>query len=123
MNPSSSGKTKYWAPKHGLHHGEVIVDRKVKVLVLQLNFQTVVSDLTGMDIANASLLDEGTAAAEAMLMLFNGRSRSQKKGDCKTFFVDPYLPEGDSKCSKALDLINNENYNPILVSVLENIFS
>jgi glycine dehydrogenase len=53
-----------------------------------LNFQTVVSDLTGMDIANASLLDEGTAAAEAMLMLYNTRSRDQKKSDCNTFFVD-----------------------------------
>ena len=48
-----------------------------------LNFQTMVSDLTGMDMANASLLDEGTAAAEAMTMM--GRL---VKGDSTTFFVD-----------------------------------
>jgi glycine dehydrogenase len=44
-----------------------------------LNYQTMVSELTGMEIANASLLDEGTAAAEAMILLFNNRSRKQKK--------------------------------------------
>ena len=44
-----------------------------------LNFQTMVCDLTAMEIANASLLDEATAAAEAMIMLYNTRSREQKK--------------------------------------------
>ena len=50
-----------------------------------LNFQTMVMDLTAMDIANASLLDEGTAAAEAMLMFFHTRSADKKNAN--TFFV------------------------------------
>ena len=52
-----------------------------------LNFQTMVMDLTSMEIANASLLDEGTAAAEAMAMLFGTRNRKQKKEGCNKFFV------------------------------------
>ncbi|HLV62288.1 aminomethyl-transferring glycine dehydrogenase [Galbibacter sp.] len=59
-----------------------------------LNFQTMVCDLTGMEIANASLLDEGTAAAEAMSMLFSVRSRDQKKNGSNKFFVsDLVLPQ------------------------------
>lgn len=52
-----------------------------------LNYQTLISDLTSMDLANASLLDEGTAAAEAMLMLYKSRSREQKKNDVNQFFI------------------------------------
>ncbi len=53
-----------------------------------LNYQTVITDLTGMELANASLLDESTAAAEAMTMLYDIRSRAQKKDEVLHFFVD-----------------------------------
>ncbi|HIP37497.1 MAG TPA: glycine dehydrogenase (aminomethyl-transferring) [Crocinitomix sp.] len=52
-----------------------------------LNFQTMVLDLTKMDIANASLLDEASAAAEVMIMFFNSRSRTQKKEGINKFFI------------------------------------
>ncbi len=51
-----------------------------------INFQTMVIELTGMEVANASLLDEGTAAAEAMSMLYSKRSRNKKESN--TFVVD-----------------------------------
>jgi glycine dehydrogenase len=53
-----------------------------------LNFQTVVSDLTGLPIANASLLDEGTAAAEAMIMFFNQKNKDHDHVSVPRFFVD-----------------------------------
>lgn len=59
-----------------------------------LNFQTTVIELTGMEIANASLLDEGTAAAEAMALLFDVRTRDQKKNNTNKFFVsEEILPQ------------------------------
>lgn len=53
-----------------------------------LNFQTLVSDLTGLPIANASLLDEGTAAAEAMTMFFNQLNKNINQVTRPKFFVD-----------------------------------
>ncbi len=53
-----------------------------------LNFQTMICDLTKMEIANASLLDEGTSAAEAMIMMYNNRSKDQKSQNLDRFFVD-----------------------------------
>ncbi len=53
-----------------------------------LNFQTVVSDLTGLPLANASLLDEGTAAAEAMIMFFNLKNKDHDHVTVPKFFVD-----------------------------------
>jgi glycine dehydrogenase len=59
-----------------------------------LNFQTTVIELTGMEIANASLLDESTAAAEAMALLFDVRTRDQKKNNANKFFVsEEILPQ------------------------------
>ena len=52
-----------------------------------LNFQTMVVELTGMEIANASLLDEATSAAEAMIMFWNSRSRNDIKEGKNKFFI------------------------------------
>lgn len=51
-----------------------------------INFQTTISDLTGMELANASLLDEGTAAAEALSMLY-GQRKGKKRKEADVFFV------------------------------------
>ena len=56
-----------------------------------LNFQTVVSDLTAMPLANCSLLDEATAAAEAAAMMFALRSRDQQKKGANVLFVDEHI--------------------------------
>ncbi len=76
-----------------------------------LNFQTMVIDLTGMEIANASLLDESTAAAEAMGMLFAVRTREQKKDNVNKFFVsDLVLPQ-------TIDLLETRA-NPIGIELI-----
>lgn len=53
-----------------------------------LNFQTVISDLTALPLANCSLLDEATAAAEAATMMYGMRSRAQQKAQANVLFVD-----------------------------------
>jgi glycine dehydrogenase len=71
-----------------------------------LNFQTMVVELTGMEIANASLLDEATAAAEAMIMFWNSRSRSDvKEGKNKFFIAETCFPQTiDVVTGRALNL-------------------
>ena len=53
-----------------------------------MNFQTVISDLTAMPLANCSLLDESTAAAEAATMMYGLRTRDQQKSGANVLFVD-----------------------------------
>ncbi|MCF6182092.1 aminomethyl-transferring glycine dehydrogenase [Lutibacter sp.] len=84
-----------------------------------LNYQTIVSDLTGLPLANSSLLDEGTAAAEAMIMLFNTRNRDQKKMEVNKFFVsEELLPQTISVLKTrsnpfGIELVigNHQNFN------------
>lgn len=56
-----------------------------------LNYQTLITNLTGFQIANASLLDESTAAAEAMNMFFSNRTKDQKKANANQFFVSDWV--------------------------------
>lgn len=59
-----------------------------------LNFQTAIADLTGMELTNASLLDESTAAAEAMALLFAVREKEKKQSNASKFFVsEEILPQ------------------------------
>jgi glycine dehydrogenase len=84
-----------------------------------LNFQTMVVELTGMEIANASLLDEATAAAEAMSMFYALRSRDQQKRNANKFFVsEDCLPQSiDLLTTRAtpigIELVvgNHENFS------------
>ncbi|MBR1785372.1 MAG: aminomethyl-transferring glycine dehydrogenase [Bacteroidales bacterium] len=59
-----------------------------------MNYQTMIADMTGLPLSNASLLDEATAAGEAMIMFFNSRSRQAvKDGVCRVFVDEGILPQ------------------------------
>jgi glycine dehydrogenase len=79
-----------WYTQYTPYQAEISQGR----LEAMLNFQTMVADLTGMEVANASLLDEGTAAAEAMIMLAGIVHRNSKRSASRRFFVsDTCLPQ------------------------------
>ncbi len=76
-----------WYTSYTPYQAEISQGRLEALLI----YQTMIMDLTSMPLANASLLDEGTAASEAMIMLFNSRSREAVKANANKFFVSEHL--------------------------------
>ena len=88
-----------------------------------LNFQTMICDLTKMELANASLLDEGTAAAEAMIMMFNNRSKQQKSSNENRFYVDSnILPQTLSVLNTRANPLDIEIISGDIKSISQNDF-
>jgi glycine dehydrogenase len=82
-----------------------------------LNYQTMVVELTGMDIANASLLDEATAAAEAMFMMFNSRTKQAVKNKANRFVADRNI------FVQTLDVLKNRANALDIELVIDDVFS
>ena len=77
-----------------------------------INYQTMVTDLTGLEVANASLLDEGTAAAEAVSMLYDAR-KGEKRRSAHAFFVsDDVHPQTKSVLRTRMEPLGIELRRP-----------
>lgn len=93
-----------WYTQYTPYQAEIAQGR----LEALLNFQTMVMDLTGLEIANASLLDEATAAAEAMTMSYGLQAKTKAGQEIKTFFISeachPQTIEVVATRAKPLDI-------------------